>query len=181
MADIATKTMPPMSATPARISPRQPTGCGCWGGCWNVPPYCAGFGFIKAGPPFQSSQAVRLVAAQREVLAERVPLPVVGQEDAAQVRVTVEDDAEHVERLALVPVGRAPDGNDGRDVRVLLVQENFQAQAVEALRREEVVVDLEARLLLRPAVGAGDVREHVELEARRGLQVRAQLRDAFAR
>ena len=30
-------------------------------------------------------------------------------EDAAQVEVAVEDDAEQVERLALEPVGRAPD------------------------------------------------------------------------
>src|SRR5215208_7498156 len=145
--------MPPTSATRPSINPRQPTGsihfqfrprqpfcCGCWGGCWNVPPYCAGFGFIKARRPPLSSQAVRLVAAQREVFAERVPLPVVGQEDAAQVWVSVEDDAEHVEGLALVPVGRAPDGRHRRDVRVLLVEQNLQADAVVALRREEVVV-----------------------------------------
>src|SRR3954468_7596389 len=98
MADIATKMMPPISATPARINPRQPTGsihfqfrprqpfcCGCWGGGWNEAPNCAGFGFIIADASRPSRQAVRLVAAQREVFPERVPLPVVGQEDAAQV------------------------------------------------------------------------------------------------
>src|SRR2546422_6092544 len=52
-----------------------------------------------------------------EVLAQGMPRPVLRHEDAAQVRVAVEDDAEKVEHLALLPVGVAPHnryrGDDG--------------------------------------------------------------------
>src|SRR5512139_3919217 len=53
------------------------------------------------------------VADQREVLAERVPDEAVIGEDAAQVRVAAEQNAEQVERLALEPVGRLPDLDHG--------------------------------------------------------------------
>src|ERR1035438_10246056 len=39
-------------------------------------------------------------------LAQRVPLPLLGHEDAAHIRMAFELDAEHVEDLALQPVGR---------------------------------------------------------------------------
>src|SRR6187399_3402893 len=55
----------------------------------------------------------------REVLAERMADETVVGEDAAQVEVAVEDDAEEVERLALEPVGRAPDLAEGRHLRQL--------------------------------------------------------------
>src|SRR2546426_5638684 len=42
-----------------------------------------------------------------EVLAQRMPRPVLRHEDAAEVRVALEDDAEQVEHLALLPVGVA--------------------------------------------------------------------------
>src|SRR5690242_1061258 len=48
------------------------------------------------------------VAGQGEVLAERVADEAVVGEDAAQVRVAVEQDAEHVEGLALEPGGGGP-------------------------------------------------------------------------
>src|ERR1035441_7526436 len=40
------------------------------------------------------------------IFAQRVPLPLLGHEDAAQIGVAFELDAEHVEDLALQPVGR---------------------------------------------------------------------------
>src|ERR1035441_1444763 len=40
------------------------------------------------------------------ILAQRVPLPLLGHEDAAHIGVAFELDAEHVEDLALQPVGR---------------------------------------------------------------------------
>ena len=56
--------------------------------------------------------------AERVVLALRVPGPVVGHLDAGQRRVAVEDDAEEVPRLALVPVQRRVHGGARRDVGV---------------------------------------------------------------
>src|SRR5712692_1091902 len=41
-------------------------------------------------------QAVRLVASQRKVLAQRMSLPVLGQKDAPQVRMIVKDDSKQI-------------------------------------------------------------------------------------
>ena len=54
---------------------------------------------------------------QREVLAQRVPLEVARQVDVAQVGVPGEGDAEHLARLALVPVGAGVDRRPGADRR----------------------------------------------------------------
>src|SRR5688500_12748594 len=49
-------------------------------------------------------------AAEREVLPQRIAfLVLLPHEDAAQVRMPLESDAEHVEALALEPVGALPD------------------------------------------------------------------------
>src|SRR5689334_10991901 len=45
------------------------------------------------------------------ILAQRVALPAVGEQDALQVGMSFEADAEHVEDFTLQPVGRWPDGN----------------------------------------------------------------------
>src|SRR5215470_1834543 len=51
-----------------------------------------------------------------EVLAERMPGPVLRHEDTPQVGVPRELDAEEIEHLALLPVGMAPDvGNGAHD------------------------------------------------------------------
>src|SRR5687767_6385261 len=46
------------------------------------------------------------------VLAQRVALPVVAEEDAAMIGMPLERDAEHVVALALHPVGPAPDAGE---------------------------------------------------------------------
>src|SRR5262245_65237350 len=53
---------------------------------------------------------------QRKVFAQGVPLEIVGHQDAPQVGVVLEADADQVEGLALVPVGAAPDGRDAGDL-----------------------------------------------------------------
>src|SRR5262245_44885709 len=58
-------------------------------------------------------------AREREVLAERVADEAVVGQDAPQVRVAAEQDAEQVEGLALVPVGRRPDAGHRVDHRRL--------------------------------------------------------------
>ena len=61
-----------------------------------------------------SGEANRL-AADRVVLAQRVPCPVVLHDDAAQIRVPLDRDAHQVVGLALVPVRGRPDADDARD------------------------------------------------------------------
>src|SRR4051812_28096153 len=62
------------------------------------------------------STAADAVILQRElvILAQRVPHPVLGQQNAAQVGVAGEPDAGQVVDLALVPVGTGPERHDRR-------------------------------------------------------------------
>src|SRR6202795_3125556 len=48
------------------------------------------------------------------ILAQRMTLPLVGQQNAFQIRMTLEHDAEHVEAFALEPVGHRPDSANAR-------------------------------------------------------------------
>src|SRR5688572_13277304 len=50
------------------------------------------------------------------VLAERMSVPVVSEQDTAKVRMAVENDAEHVVALALHPAGAAEDAGERRAV-----------------------------------------------------------------
>ena len=77
-------------------------------------------------------------------------LPIVGQKNSSQVRMAVEDDAEQIERFAFVPVGCAPDAGDGRHVRVVFVQQNFQTQAMMLRCRKQMIVDFETRIFFDP-------------------------------
>src|SRR5262245_40932062 len=52
---------------------------------------------------------------ERILLAQRVPLPVVGQQDAPQVGMARERDAEQVEHFSLVPFRRTMDSGYGGD------------------------------------------------------------------
>src|SRR5690606_8785682 len=54
---------------------------------------------------------------EHEVLAERVTLEPVRQQQRAQVRVALEDHPEHLIRLPLVPVRAAEDTGDARQAR----------------------------------------------------------------
>jgi hypothetical protein len=60
---------------------------------------------------------VVIVRAFLVVLAQRVPDPVVRQQDTAEIRVPLELHAEEVELLSLEPVGRLPDRLDARYCR----------------------------------------------------------------
>ena len=99
------------------------------------------------------------------VLAQRVPLPVVGEEDPARVAVAGEGDAEEVPGLALVPVGDAPDLLDRRHRRVLARQVHLQGERVEVRVGVEVVDHLHPRRRLLRVVDTGEAHEVVEGEA----------------
>ncbi len=59
------------------------------------------------------------VADQREVLAERMTDEAVVGQDAPQIRMAAEQDAEQIECLALEPVGAGPDAGQRVDDRIL--------------------------------------------------------------
>jgi len=117
----------------------------------------------------------------RVVLAQRVPLELRIQQDASQVGVPHELDAEHVVRLALGPVGRAPQLGERLDFGVValgITDRRLQAEPVSLAEGVQVRDDVEARLAVEP-VDAGQIDEHfhaglggVAQEARHFLPMR---------
>src|SRR6185312_8898647 len=67
-------------------------------------------------------------AAQRIVLALGEAVPVVRHENAGEARMSVEDDAEHVVGLPLLPVGGRVDRGDAGQVRILGGDAAFEAE-----------------------------------------------------
>src|SRR5690606_3184398 len=61
------------------------------------------------------------VAENREILAERMADEAIVRQDAAQVGMAFEDDAEKVEGFALVPVDRGPDVDQRGNHRKVVV------------------------------------------------------------
>src|SRR6187455_2971788 len=76
---------------------------------------------LLLGLPLVLWQAERfhLSGACRMVLMQWMASPGGRQQDAAQVRVAREDDAEHIPDLALVPVCRRPDVGNGGHQRIV--------------------------------------------------------------
>ena len=102
----------------------------------------------------------------RVVLALRMAFPVLWHQQAAQVRMAVENDAEHVPHFPLEPPrGRPHALHGGHGARV--GHTHFEAQPQAVWHRQEVIDHLEARVP-RQVVGGGHLDEHVEAE-RRGV------------
>src|SRR5438128_10231517 len=76
-------------------------------------------------------QRIRLVTSQGKIFSQRVSLPIVGQKDAAQIRVIIKNHSKQIVSLSLVPICRAPNAGHARHVRVILVNQNFQTDAME--------------------------------------------------
>lgn len=85
------------------------------------------------------------VAREGEVLAQRMALKAVVGHDAAEIRVTDEDDAEQVVHLSLEPVGTSIEAGDAGHGR-RFVGIRLHADAGVMTDAEEVVDDLEALL-----------------------------------
>src|SRR5919206_3469435 len=111
------------------------------------------------------------LAADRVVLAQRVPLPVVVHDDPRQVGVALDADAHQVPGLALVPVGGRPYLDDARH-RLAVVDPHLEAEPRRArAEREQVVAHREAlRLELRHGLEALR-RRPVEVAAGRRADV----------
>src|SRR6266567_565777 len=100
-------------------------------------------------------------AGERVVLPQREGLPSVGQLDPPEVRMPVEDDAEEVEDLALVPVRRGEECGDAGHTGVVSREADLDPQPVAVRRRVQVIGDPEPGLAAQP-VGGGHVRQEVE-------------------
>ena len=97
-----------------------------------------------------------LGAAEGMVLAQGVALPGIGHEDAAQVGVAGEADAEHVVDLPLVPVGGRPDAGDRGRLRFLFAQGDLYPEVAGILEGQKVVD--EGEVVPRGLAAAGSRR-----------------------
>src|SRR5271156_6827697 len=86
------------------------------------------------------------------ILAQGVPFPLIGEQDAFKIRVTFENDAEHVVAFAFEPIGGGPDFDNASD-RVIFTGVGFQAQALVFREGVEIENDVEAFLALGPVHG----------------------------
>src|ERR671931_416164 len=100
------------TTSPSSTSSSRSTPCvdGCCGPMLTVNSSRCSLRVSVAAIHVSGDGEVDRLGAERLGPAQRVALPVVGQHDAAQVRVTVEADPEQVEHLALVPVGAGDSG-----------------------------------------------------------------------
>src|ERR1039457_4399310 len=95
------------------------------------------------------------------VFAQGMALPTVGQENALQIGMAVELDAEHVEDFPLQPVGGCPDGN-GAGKALAIGDLRFHTDAFIARERVQHPEHVELLLALG-IVHCGDVHAVVEL------------------
>src|SRR6266540_6015619 len=112
----------------------------------------------------------RLAPIDGVVLSQRVADELLVEEEAPQIRMTLEADAEHVPHLSLEPVGDGPESARGGHPRVVFLHPHLEADAVVVRGRVEMIDDLEARPVLAPGeleiVDRRDVHEKVEREFR---------------
>ena len=102
--------------------------------------------FVKASFMSTRSAITVFVAVHRIILAQRIAFPIDRHQDAHQVGMIAETDAEHVEDFALIPVGPAPDARDRIDLRIRAAQPALHAQPLIALDRMQMIDHFKARL-----------------------------------
>src|SRR5205823_13651053 len=119
---------------------------------------------------------------QGKVLPQRVAFGVgLPHENAPQIGVTAEGDAEHVVRLPLQPIGAPPQRHDGIDGQVAVrVELDFDTQVGAAGERSQLVHHLEQSLAVT-VLDRRDVDEVVVALLRRIAQPRHRVEQGFAR
>src|SRR5437660_5933532 len=106
------------------------------------------------------------------ILAQRETLPALWHEDAPQVRVTVEGDAEEVPGLAFVPVGGRPDRRQARHMGVGHARGDLDPDPGLVGQRANLPDDREAGVASRPVD-----RRRIEkvVESLLGLEIASHL------
>src|SRR5208337_2236973 len=112
----------------------------------------------------QSAERNLAFAFRRKITAKRKSFKAIGQEYAAQVRMTGKLDAKEVKNLALQPVGAGPDGFQRIHHGMLGADAGAQADTIAPWNGNQMIVQLEARLD-GVAVHAGDVAQQVEQQS----------------
>src|ERR1700730_4207279 len=105
----------------------------------------------------------------RIVFAKGMALPIVRHQDAMQVRVSLETNAEKIIDFALVPIRRGPDGDKRGEYRILTRNPDAQPQRLAQGDRNQVVIYLETRFD-GEAVYRRNIRKKIKLQSRLCLQ-----------
>src|ERR1700754_3768766 len=168
MSGVALTTISPSSTSSRRNTPCVDGCCGpieiviCVSSGRSTTSNCGGMLTTDDTDKLRLLQTIWLVTSQRKILAQRVSLPIVRQQNAAQIRMSVEDDAKQIKRLALVPIRGAPHAGNGRHVRVFFTQHDLQTHAMMFCSGEEMIIDFETRVFFNAAIRATDVRQKIE-------------------
>src|SRR5437868_305039 len=107
-------------------------------------------------------------------------LPIVGQQNATQIRVIIKNHSEQVVSFALVPIRCSPDARHTRYVWVVFIHDSFQTNTMKLRSRKQVIVYFEARFFFRPTIEAADVGKEIEFQTRRSFKKRANVDDVLA-
>src|SRR5262249_34248383 len=152
---ISMTSLAPRSVSSNRSGMRDPGVCGMSAALPRIPRVADGIALRHE----------RLPLVHRVVLAQRVTLELRIHEDAPQVGMADEADAEAGPPLALRPQRRLPQRRDARDARVVAGDRRLHAQAMVLRQAVQVVDDLEARLASQ-VVDRRQIRQSVEAEHR---------------
>src|ERR1700691_4198770 len=98
------------------------------------------------------------IAVDGIIFAQRMSVPIDRHQNAHQVWMITELDAEKIEHLALMPIGGAPDAIYGIDLGIVAVHFTFDAQAGIPFDRVEMIDDFKSRLGRIP-VNGGEAAE----------------------
>src|SRR5919198_5657627 len=130
---------------------------------WRAAPACAAWVAAAGGPPLEPCWSIATVLLPRflgprpglglpgqqgELLAQRMALELLGQQQLGEVRVAIEEHAEQLGGLALVPVGTRPQVAHGRQVAALPRHHRAHLHVVAVAGRVDVQHHADARLLL---------------------------------
>src|SRR6266567_4013678 len=104
------------TTSPSSVNSRRSTPCvdGCWGPMLIVSSSRGSAASVVVAIDLSRYRKVDRLRAERLCSPQRVALPVVGQHDAAQLRVALEFDAEQVVQLAFEPVRAGYQRGDAR-------------------------------------------------------------------
>src|ERR671923_1959955 len=73
------------------------------------------------------------------ILAEGMTVPGGGHQNAPEVWMALEDDAEHIPDFALIPIGRGPEINDAADGGEFALERDLEADVGVAIVGQELI------------------------------------------
>src|ERR687892_1449981 len=93
-------------------------------------------------------EGIEFSGSRRMILAQRMPFPGGRKQDASQIRMALEADAEEIPNRPLIPVCRGPEIGDGWKRRGIPGERHLEANILVAREGQELIDDGEIALWL---------------------------------